>query len=218
MQTPILDAFGVPSHGKIVLRTRLDNDIDNIQPWSYSKIEWSRLGESPNQFEKLGARRTSEACPVYNCHGLTFGNRRTQVDDSYKTISGILLDDGFDQIPESEVRLGDIVVYYDGEGNAAHSGIVLNKGDLRGPVVGRGKNLQDGQMQIRGNLRSGTCRYSEFAKETEPAGKIAQCTLPVGRMKLNRDRFAEFCAEAFTMEPIDFALGRVPCGAILKDV
>jgi len=135
MQTPILDAFGVPSHGKIVLRTRLDNDIDNIQPWSYSKIEWSRLGESPNQFEKLGARRTSEACPVYNCHGLTFGNRRTQVDDSYKTISGILLDDGFDQIPESEVRLGDIVVYYDGEGNAAHSGIVLNKGDLRGPVV-----------------------------------------------------------------------------------
>jgi hypothetical protein len=135
MPSPILDASGIPPHTTIVLRTRLDNAIDNLQPWSYAAIEWGQLEEEPNRFERLGAERTSAACPVYNCHGLTFGNRRTQVDGSAGTISMILADDGFLEVPVAEARLGDIVIYYDGTGGVQHSGIVIGKGALSVPKV-----------------------------------------------------------------------------------
>ena len=135
MHTLILNQSGNPVDTKIGLRTRLDNEIDNVQPWWYSQFEWNTLDEQPDQFEKQGAKRTSEANPVYNCHGLTFANRRTQVDYSFSTISRILADDGFNEIPEREVRPGDVVVYYDSDGNADHSGIVIAKGDLNVPIV-----------------------------------------------------------------------------------
>ena len=135
MLTRLLDAFGMPPNTKIVLRTRLDSEIDNIQPWAYSKLEWNRLEEEPNRFEKAGAVRTSAACPVYNCHGLTFASRRTQVDWSFKTVSMILNDDGFVEIAEPAARLGDVAIYYDKEGGVSHSGIVVKRGDLNVPII-----------------------------------------------------------------------------------
>lgn len=135
MQRPILDSFGVLPPTKIDLRTRLNNPIDNLQPWTYSKLEWSSLDEQPNRFEKLGASRTSEACPVYNCHGLTFACRRTQVDGAASTIASILEDDGFKEIPGREARLGDIVVYYGGDGSVIHSGLVVDVGHMNVPKI-----------------------------------------------------------------------------------
>lgn len=137
MHTPILDASGNPRDTRIVLRTRLDNDIDNVQPWWYSHFEWNILDEEPNKFERLGAKRTSEANPVYNCHGLTFGNRRAQIAEPLgaSSIALILRDDGFEEIPESQTRLGDVVVYYGGDGSVDHSGIVVGKNELGSPLV-----------------------------------------------------------------------------------
>jgi len=83
-------------------------------------MEWAQLGELLVRFEK--AEKVGEACPVYNCHGLTLGSRRTQVTHA---ILPILDDDGFDTIPEKDARLGDIVVYSNARGEVVHSGFVV---------------------------------------------------------------------------------------------
>lgn len=83
-------------------------------------MEWNQLGATLARFEK--AVKVSEACPVYNCHGLTFGSRRTQVTHS---VFPILDEDGFDLIPEKEVRTGDIVIYANARGEVVHSGFVV---------------------------------------------------------------------------------------------
>jgi hypothetical protein len=118
---PILDASGRYCDSKIDLRTRAGNPIENTQVWAHSAFEWHLLGENLGRF--ANAERVSEACPVYNCHGLTFGSRRTQVSPP---IGSILEDDGFDKIPsEKDVRPGDIVVYSDARGEVTHSGFVV---------------------------------------------------------------------------------------------
>jgi hypothetical protein len=120
-ELPLLDPSGRYRDTKIELRTRSDNPIDNTQVWEHSRFEWHLLGEMLDRFTR--AERVSEACPVYNCHGLTFGSRRTQVSPP---IFSILDDDGFDKVPsEKDVRPGDIVVYSDIRGEVTHSGFVV---------------------------------------------------------------------------------------------
>jgi len=157
---PLLDASGNWGHTAIDLRTRLNNKIDNLQPWSYSAFEWKQLSQQPSRFEQFGALRVSEVCPVYNCHGLTFGSRRTQVDGSTETVSMILEDDGFKEIPIVSARPGDVVIYYDVSGTILHSGIVLDLGELNVPKIwskwGKGYEM----VHLLGN-----CPYeSSYAK------------------------------------------------------
>jgi hypothetical protein len=128
----IFDAAGVPQHTQIELRTRLNQKINNLQPWSYSHFEWNTLYDPNNAYEKAGAERVSEACPVYNCHGLTFGSRRTQVENSEATLHMILEDDGFERINQGLVKPGDVVVYYDDGGRIEHTGIVVRTDDKFG--------------------------------------------------------------------------------------
>ncbi|MFZ0321202.1 MAG: hypothetical protein WAL56_18895 [Candidatus Sulfotelmatobacter sp.] len=129
----LLDASGKYRDTTIDLRTRAGNPIPNTQVWELSRYDWHVLGESLSRFKN--AERVSEACPVYNCHGLTFGSRRTQVGPP---ILSILDDDGFDQIlSEKDVRPGDIVVYSNARGEVAHSGFVVwrKKIELVGGIV-----------------------------------------------------------------------------------
>jgi hypothetical protein len=128
----LLDASGKYRDTTIELQTRAGNSIPNTQVWEYSRLDWHLLDESLIRFKD--AERVSEACPVYNCHGLTFGSRRTQVG---LPVHSILDDDGFDKIAsEKDVRPGDIVVYFDARGEIAHSGFVVwrNKVELVGGV------------------------------------------------------------------------------------
>jgi hypothetical protein len=83
-------------------------------------MEWAQLGEHLKRFTK--AEKLGEACPVYNCHGLTFASRRTQVTPA---IFPILGDDGFEEVQEKETRLGDIVIYSNARGEVVHSGFVV---------------------------------------------------------------------------------------------
>ena len=84
-------------------------------------MEWNQLGEQLARFVR--AERVSEACPVYNCHGLTFGSRRTQVTPA---VLPILADDGFDPVPEKQARAGDVVLYLSARGEVVHSGFVIS--------------------------------------------------------------------------------------------
>jgi hypothetical protein len=119
---PVLDAAGRYQNSTIELRTRTNAVIENFQVWEHSRMEWDQLGEPLKRFNR--AERVSEACPVYNCHGLTFASRRTTVG---QTIIPILEDDGFDQVPEKEARPGDIVIYSSARGEVIHSGFVVGR-------------------------------------------------------------------------------------------
>jgi hypothetical protein len=125
--TVLLDSSGNVPHRDIVLQTRLRNHIDNTQPWHYADFEWKQLDTEPRKWEPFGAIRVNDVCPVYNCHGLTFASRRTEVDSGQTTIAMILNDDGFEEVSERDAKIGNVIVYYDENGSPEHSGIMVER-------------------------------------------------------------------------------------------
>ena len=152
----MLDAQGNPFPTKIALRTRSDKDIENQQLWHIADFEWNKLVE----FDKYAAKKVSDACPIYNCHGLTFGSRRTSV---YESPLFVLGEDGFEQIPERDTRVGDIVVYFDSNGAESHTGIVIGE-----EYLGAGDTLQSrgGRLPLI---------WSKWAKGPEFVHTVGNC-------------------------------------------
>jgi len=123
---------------RIALYTRRGNEIDNVQGWELSNFQWSQLQTNLNRFgPPLVKFLSKDGCPVYNCHGLTFGSRRTSIEASNRMINLILDDDGFDEIQPRDVQEGDVVVYIDEDGEIQHSGIVvaMTQADILGLSV-----------------------------------------------------------------------------------
>lgn len=73
-----------------------------------------------NNHPAIQVRSLSSA---YNCMGMVFANRRTWIDpDNFRMI---MEDDGYRRVPdESELRIGDVVVYRGENGDVSHVGIV----------------------------------------------------------------------------------------------
>jgi len=63
----------------------------------------------------IGVRRTGPPTGRYNCHGLVFASRRTNIppagSDSNGLIDRILADDQFAQVTEQQAQEGDIVLW-----------------------------------------------------------------------------------------------------------
>ena len=77
------------------------------------------LQDFPNNIE-----RTMTPTGVYNCHGLLFASRRTQIDG--KSIRPILHDDKYIRINrKDDVKIGDIVLFVAPDGDIEHSAIVV---------------------------------------------------------------------------------------------
>ena len=71
---------------------------------------------------------------TFNCHGLTFGSRRTQIRFTSE-VSKIIAEDGYSKIERlSEVAPGDVVLWVSEFGDYEHSGIVINIMDTQPPV------------------------------------------------------------------------------------
>lgn len=88
-----------------------------------------------------GKHRPVGPCNTYNCHGLTFGSRRTWiggVDD----IENILVEDDYKIVPFAEVMAGDIAIYRK-DGAIDHSGIVVSKESLTVMVLSKWGNLHE---------------------------------------------------------------------------
>ena len=108
--------------GSISLCTRTGREIPNAQDPDAAPYEverWRALHRK--SFATASERRPPTG--QYNCHGLTFANRRTGIYDPLD-VQAILKDDGFRRVRLSEVQPGDIAVYHDG-GEIEHTGIVL---------------------------------------------------------------------------------------------
>lgn len=73
----------------------------------------------------LGAlHRPTAVSYTYNCHGLTFSSRRTQIIDPAE-VRKILTQDSYQKIERADILSGDIVVYVGPEGDIEHSGIIM---------------------------------------------------------------------------------------------
>jgi hypothetical protein len=120
----------------LALQTRFANDIANefnpTKPHQGDLLTCQKLlADYPSaQVRTLGPSYG------YNCHGLTFASRRTQVSSSSE-VQHILTEDGYDIVSIDNALPGDIVIYRAPEtGEFEHSGIVVErKRDLSGPKV-----------------------------------------------------------------------------------
>jgi hypothetical protein len=110
-------------HSELNLHTRCERQIEN---------EINREGiRAGDQLQSDDLRReypNAEHRPTgpsrkYNCHGLTFGARRTFIRFATE-IAKILDDDDYEQVALDDVLPGDAAVYYE-NGDAEHSGIVM---------------------------------------------------------------------------------------------
>lgn len=107
------------------LHTRLQNQIANIH--DTDAPTFGEIQEAQSLRAKfLGAiHRPTAVSYTYNCHGLTFGSRRTQIVNPSE-IRKILTEDGYQKIDRAEVLAGDIAVYIGPDGDIEHSGVVVD--------------------------------------------------------------------------------------------
>lgn len=126
---------GKPNIKEIVVQTRLGNGIDNRQNWD--KIPQSNVTGCLKTWASFindeSTRRVNEESGIYNCHGLTFASRRTNLDD--RDIIKILNEDYYQKVDNDEVNEGDVAIYVTNEG-IIHSGIVI------GILEGKGINIK----------------------------------------------------------------------------
>lgn len=70
----------------------------------------------------------TKATGMFNCHGLTFASRRTQIN-SPAELRKILEDDQYVPVKLTDVQPGDVVLYVGANGDFNHSGIVVEYKD-----------------------------------------------------------------------------------------
>lgn len=109
---------------RIELQTSLGNDIPNEQlEFESTLLMQKQLSELKTKY--FGAIFRSGPSSMYNCHGMTFANRRTGIYE-VENIKIILSDDKFIEINKKDLLAGDIALYYSDTGDIEHSGIVVD--------------------------------------------------------------------------------------------
>ncbi len=107
---------------ELALETREKNPIKNEIVWDDPRPGDEMLVDDyKRQFARVIHRTRSSR--KYNCHGLVFASRRTQIWDSAE-VSKILADDSYVRIPLSEVLVGDVALYVD-QGDVQQCGLRL---------------------------------------------------------------------------------------------
>ena len=87
-----------------------------------------------NKFPRVVQR--SEPSGFYNCHGLVFASRRAEIY-SVREVHKILNEDCYSEIMPQATLPGDVILYFDHDGDIEHSGIVVSEpiDPLRIPMV-----------------------------------------------------------------------------------
>lgn len=118
----------------IRLQTAKGANVPNSQESEISAFERNSLERLKQQFDNAEFRTGLSGS--YNCHGLAFASRRTKITESL-ALTTILTDDAYDRIQGPKDALpGDLVIYYDDDGDPTHSGVVLeNLAPLFNPKV-----------------------------------------------------------------------------------
>ena len=109
--------------GSIPLFTWMGREIANTQDPDLPPHRAEELVRKHRQDYPFACLRRGPT-GQYNCHGMTFANRRTWIGDP-QDVQKFLEDDGYRQIKASDAQEGDIVVHYD-VGEISHTGLVIS--------------------------------------------------------------------------------------------
>jgi hypothetical protein len=136
---PILRQGQLCSTRTLRLQTREEGpDIKNEQYFDLTESQIVYLRNIATLFKDEFPDRTLavfrvDVAAAYNCHGLTFASRRTCID-SPEEVQRILVQDGYEKVPNrKDLMPGDVIVYRS-EGDIPHSGVVIRLDDLN-PLV-----------------------------------------------------------------------------------
>lgn len=107
--------------------TQIENHMSRAEP-----TDGDYLSQQKEQERRPNARRRFVGpCNTYDCHGLTFAARRTNV---VHEIEVLLFEDDFVEVKKEDVLSGDIVIYWSDpnpllniSSYITHSGIVLKR-------------------------------------------------------------------------------------------
>ena len=113
------------TRNEIRLDTLKGNKIDNYQIFELSQVEKNQFKDYSKENYPFAKHRNNPS-PIYNCHGMSFASRRTNIDRATE-IRMIINDDGYDKINIKETLPGDIVLYVKkDDGDIIHSGFLVN--------------------------------------------------------------------------------------------
>ena len=116
----------MPEGEEIALDSRKREHIDNEQCFCFTLKDKKECEEYKIKYPEVMFVR-NEPTPIYNCHGLTFGGRRTTIWQR-EAVKQILDEDNYNEISRSEVKPGDVMMYIEPEsGDYVHSGVVVHE-------------------------------------------------------------------------------------------
>ncbi len=124
----LLTGAAAPTGTAIALCSRTAAPIDNVQDRELPADRLRAAGFVKETFVRGKTYLVNGPSGYYNCAGLAFASRRTQIVDMAR-IWSILAEDGYGEIfSEMESDVGDIVVYARGA-NCEHVGFVVGRGN-----------------------------------------------------------------------------------------
>jgi hypothetical protein len=109
---------------------QIRNEMNREPPLAGARFQISKL---KNDYRDALHRDEVGPCNTFNCHGLTFGSRRTWIDRP-ADVQKILDDDDYVQVAKKDVKPGDIALFRKG-GQIDHSGIVVEMVQIKGPRI-----------------------------------------------------------------------------------
>jgi len=118
-------------YSEIKLDTRCENQVENEIDRRAVRAGDEGLSHDYRVAYPKGKHRPTAPTRKYNCHGLTFGSRRTWISKASEIVK-VLKDDDYQPVTLDELMPGDVVVYFQ-NGDAEHSGIVVETGFV--PIV-----------------------------------------------------------------------------------
>lgn len=128
---------GYSSRQGIALQTRERWNIPNSQEGEIGNFEQNTAHSLREKYRSPAVEFRTDPIPIYNCHGMTFGSRRTTIVETF-AVRKMLRDDRYEKVlAHDEVLPGDIVLYVASDGDIQHSGIVVGRPDptFRIPAV-----------------------------------------------------------------------------------
>ena len=130
---PKIIIHGERHQTKITIQTRKCTDIDNVQEHDLTPFYLHQVEELNKEYEGTPVTFVNNASPIYNCHGLTFGSRRSMIWEPQE-IMKIIEEDDYVMVDMKDVREGDIIIYFADNGDAEHSGLVIGE-ELGLPLI-----------------------------------------------------------------------------------
>jgi hypothetical protein len=127
---------------ELKLDSRCENQITNVTN-RCARIPGEELAVDDLARKHPHAIHRTRSSRKYNCHGLVFASRRTEIWDSAE-VAKIILEDDYVKVPFEEVLVGDVAVYVD-NGDMQHSGIVVEmaKNPKMARILGKWGHLQE---------------------------------------------------------------------------